>query len=158
MRMLEAGEDPLFIARRMVILAAEDVGTADPQALVVVNAVKDAVHFVGLPEGRIPLAMGVAYLATAPKSNAAYAAMNAALADVEAHGALPVPLLVRNAPTPLMKELGYGKGYEYAHDHEGNVVRQQHRPQALEGRRYYEPGENGFEKIIRERLEEIRKK
>ena len=158
MRMLEAGEDPLFIARRMVILAAEDIGTADPQALVVANAVKDAVHFVGLPEGRIPLAMGVAYLAAAPKSNAAYAAMNAALADVKAHGALPVPLVVRNAPTPLMKQLGYGKGYEYAHDHEGNVVRQQHRPDALEGRRYYEPGENGFEKIIRERLEEIRKK
>src|SRR5207247_10206861 len=103
MRMIEAGEDPLFIARRMVILAAEDIGTADPQALVVANAVKDAVHFVGLPEGRIPLAMGVAYLATAPKSNAAYAAMNQALADVKAHGALPVPLVVRNAPTPLMK-------------------------------------------------------
>jgi putative ATPase len=158
MRMLEAGEDPLFIARRMVILAAEDIGTADPQALVVANAVKDAVHFVGLPEGRIPLAMGVAYLATAPKSNAAYAAMNAALADVKAHGALPVPLMVRNAPTPLMKELGYGKGYEYAHDHEGNVVNQQHRPDALEGRRYYEPGENGFERVIRDRLETIRKK
>ena len=158
MRMLEAGEDPLFIARRMVILAAEDIGTADPQALVVANAVKDAVHFVGLPEGRIPLAMGVAYLASAPKSNAAYAAMNQALADVKAHGALPVPLVVRNAPTPLTKELGYGKGYEYAHAHEGNVVRQQHRPETLEGRRYYQPGENGFEKIIRERLEEIRKK
>jgi len=158
MRMLEAGEDPLFIARRMVILAAEDIGTADPQALVVANAVKDAVHFVGLPEGRIPLAMGVAYLATAPKSNAAYAAMNAALADVKAHGALPVPLVVRNAPTPLMKELGYGKGYEYAHAHEGNVVRQQHRPDELEDRRYYEPGENGFEREIRERLDAIRKK
>jgi len=158
MRMLEAGEDPLFIARRMVILAAEDIGTADPQALVVANAVKDAVHFVGLPEGRIPLAMGVAYLASAPKSNAAYAAMNAALADVEAHGALPVPLVVRNAPTPLMKDLGYGKGYEYAHSHEGNVVHQQHRPDALEGRRYYEPTENGFEKAIRERLERLRNK
>jgi len=158
MRMLEAGEDPLFIARRMVILAAEDIGTADPQALVVANAVKDAVHFVGLPEGRIPLAMGVAYLASAPKSNAAYAAMNAALADVESHGALPVPLVVRNAPTPLMKKLGYGKGYEYAHSHEGNVIQQQHRPDELEGRRYYEPTENGFEKAIRERLERLRKK
>ncbi len=158
MRMLGAGEDPLFIARRMVILAAEDVGTADPQALVVANSVKDAVHFVGLPEGKIPLAMGVAYLATAPKSNAAYAAMNAAAADVEAHGALPVPLVVRNAPTPLLKELGYGKGYQYAHEHEGNVVRQQHRPDAIEGRRYYEPTENGFEKTIRERLEKIRGK
>jgi putative ATPase len=156
MRMLEAGEDPLFIARRMVILAAEDIGTADPQSLVVANAVKDAVHFVGLPEGRIPLAMGVAYLAAAPKSNAAYAAMNAALEDVKQHGALPVPLVVRNAPTPLMKELGYGKGYEYAHAHQGNVVQQQHRPDVLEGRRYYEPTENGFERTIRERLDRLR--
>ncbi|MET0153308.1 MAG: replication-associated recombination protein A [Candidatus Binatia bacterium] len=158
MRMLEAGEDPLFIARRMVILAAEDVGTADPQALVVANAVKDAVDFVGLPEGRIPLAMGVAYLATAPKSNAAYAAMNEALADVKSHGALPVPLVMRNAPTPLLEDVGYGKGYEYAHSHEGNVVRQQHRPESLEGRPYYEPTENGFEKLIRERLERIRRR
>jgi putative ATPase len=158
MRMLEAGEDPLFIARRMVILAAEDIGTADPQALVVANAVKDAVHFVGLPEGRIPLATGVAYLATAPKSNAAYAAMNEALADVKSHGALAVPLVMRNAPTPLLKGLGYGKGYEYAHEHEENVVRQQHRPGELEGRTYYEPTDNGFEKTIRERLERIRKR
>jgi len=158
MRMLEAGEDPLFVARRMVILAAEDIGTADPQALVVANAVKDAVDFVGLPEGRIPLAMGVAYLAAAPKSNAAYAAMNRALADVKAHGALPVPLVVRNAPTRLMKDLGYGKGYEYAHEHEGNVVRQQHRPEPLEGHVYYEPTENGAEKAIGERLERIRRR
>ena len=158
MRMLEAGEDPLFIARRMVILAAEDIGTADPQALVVANAVKDAVDFVGLPEGRIPLAMGVAYLATAPKSNAAYAAMNQALADVKSHGALPVPLVMRNAPTPLMKDLGYGKGYAYAHEHEDNLVRQQHRPEPLEGRTYYEPTENGFEKVLRERLERIRRR
>jgi putative ATPase len=141
-----------------VILAAEDIGTADPQALVVANAVKDAVHFVGLPEGRIPLAMGVAYLASAPKSNAAYAAMNAALEDVKQHGALPVPLVVRNAPTPLMKQLGYGEGYEYAHAHEGNVVHQQHRPDVLEGRRYYEPTENGFEAVIRQRLERLRKR
>ncbi len=158
MRMIEAGEDPLFIARRMVILAAEDIGTADPQALVVANAVKDAVHFVGLPEGRIPLAMGVAYLATAPKSNAAYAAMNEALADVKSHGALAVPLVMRNAPTSLMKDLGYGKDYEYAHAHAENVVRQQHRPGELEGRTYYQPTENGFEKTIRERLERIRKR
>ncbi|MGH7857174.1 MAG: replication-associated recombination protein A, partial [Candidatus Binatia bacterium] len=157
MRMVEAGEDPLFIARRMVILAAEDVGTADPQALVVANAVKDAVHFVGMPEGRIPLAMGVAYLASAPKSNAAYAAMTLALEDVKAHGTLPVPMVIRNAPTPLMKELGYGKGYRYAHDEEGNVVVQQHRPDELEGRRYYEPGENGFERQIREWLSRVRK-
>ncbi len=158
MRMLEAGEDPMFIARRMVIFAAEDVGTADPQGLVVANAVKDAVHFVGLPEGRIPLAMGVSYLASAPKSNAAYAAMNAAAADVKAHGSLPVPLVMRNAPTKLMKGLGYGKGYEYAHSHEGHVVRQQHRPEELEGKRYYEPGDEGFERKIRERLDRIRGK
>jgi len=109
MRMLEAGEDPLFIARRMVILAARH-RHRDPQALVVANAVKDAVHFVGLPEGRIPLAMGVAYLATAPKSNAAYAAMNQALADVKAHGALPVPLVVRNAPTRSPRSSATAKG------------------------------------------------
>ncbi len=157
MRMVEAGEDPLFIARRMVILAAEDIGTADPQALVIANAVKDAVHFVGMPEGKIPLAMGVAYLASAPKSNAAYAAMHRALADVREHGALPVPLVVRNAPTALMKDLGYGKGYQYAHDQEGNVVAQQHRPDKLEGRRYYEPTENGFERQVRDWLALARK-
>ena len=156
MRMVEAGEDPLFIARRMVIFSAEDVGTADPQALVVANAVKDAVHFVGMPEGRIPLAMGVAYLASAPKSNAAYRAMGLALDDVKRHGALPVPMVVRNAPTSLMRELGYGKGYRYAHEEEGNVVAQRHRPDELEGRRYYEPGENGFERQIREWLERAR--
>ena len=157
MRMVEAGEDPLFIARRMVILAAEDIGTADPQAIVVANAVKDAVHFVGMPEGKIPLAMGVAYLASAPKSNAAYAAMHRALADVREHGALPVPLVMRNAPTKLMKNLDYGKGYEYAHDREGNVVVQQHRPEALEGKRYYKPTENGFERTIRDWLARVRK-
>jgi len=156
LRMLEAGEDPLFIARRMVILAAEDVGLADPQALVVANAVKEAYELVGLPEGRIPIAMGVTYLASAPKSNAAYTAMNKALEDVRTHGSLPVPLVMRNAPTGLMKELGYGKGYRYAHDQPGNVVEQQHRPEEIEGRRYYEPTENGFEREVRERLEKIR--
>jgi putative ATPase len=124
---------------------------------VVANAVKDAVHFVGMPEGRIPLAMGVAYLASAPKSNAAYAGMLGALADVKQHGALAVPLVVRNAPTPLMKSLGYGKDYRYAHDQLGNVVAQQHRPRELEGKTYYEPTENGFEKTIREWLAHARK-
>jgi putative ATPase len=157
MRMVEAGEDPLYIVRRMIVFAAEDVGTADPQALVVANAVKDAVDFVGMPEGRIPLATGVAYLASAPKSNAAYAAMNRALEDVKQHGALPVPLVVRNAVTGLMKGLGYGKGYRYAHEEPGNVALQQHRPDEIEGRRYYEPTENGFEKAIREWLERVRK-
>jgi putative ATPase len=156
MRMLEAGEDPLFIARRMVIFAAEDVGNADPRALQVAVAAKDAFHFVGLPEGRIPLAQAVTYLASAPKSNAAYKAMLAAAADVAQRGALPVPLHLRNAPTPLMKDLGYGRGYKYAHDYEEHVVAQQHLPDDLRDRRYYEPSENGEEQAIGERLKKIR--
>jgi putative ATPase len=137
MRMIEAGEDPLFIARRMVIFAAEDIGNADPHALPLAIAAKDAVHFVGLPEGRIPLAQAVTYLATAPKSNASYKAMLAAAEDVKKYGPLPVPLHLRNAPTKLMKGLGYGKGYPYAHDYEGAVVEQQHLPDKLKERRYY---------------------
>jgi putative ATPase len=153
MRMLEAGEDPLFIARRMVIFAAEDVGNADPQALSLAVAVKEAVHFVGLPEARIPMAQAATYLATAPKSNASYKAMLAALEDVKKHGPLPVPLHLRNAPTRLMKGLGYGKGYQYAHDHEGAVIDQQHLPDALRKRRYYHPNERGQERLIKERME-----
>ena len=152
MRMIEAGEDPLFIARRMVIFAAEDVGNADPQALQVAVAAKDAVHFVGLPEGRIPLAQAVTYLASAPKSNASYKAMLAAVEDVKANGALPVPLHLRNAPTALMQELGYGKGYQYAHDFEDHVVEQQHLPKELLGRRYYTPSDSGYEAEIKDRL------
>ena len=114
--MIEAGEDPLFIARRMVIFASEDVGNADPRALQIAISVKDAVDFVGLPEGVIPLAQGVTYLASAPKSNASYVGIDAALACVRKSGALPVPLHIRNAPTRLMKELGYHKGYRYDHD------------------------------------------
>jgi putative ATPase len=161
MRMLEAGEDPLFIARRMIILASEDIGNADPQALQVAVAAKDALHFVGLPEGRIPLAHAVTYLATAPKSNASYKAMLAAAKDVEEKGALPVPLHLRNAPTDLMEKLGYGKDYRYAHDFPGHVVEQQHLPDALAGKKYYSPSESGQEKIIKERLagwEEKKKK
>jgi putative ATPase len=139
MRMVEAGEDPLFIARRMVIFAAEDIGNADPHALPLAIATKDAVHFVGLPEGRIPLAQAVTYLATAPKSNASYKAMLAAAEDVKKYGPLPVPLHLRNAPTKLMKGLGYGKGYQYAHDYEGAAVEQQHLPDKLRERRYYLP-------------------
>jgi putative ATPase len=153
MRMLEAGEEPLFIARRMVIFAAEDIGNADPRALQVAIAAKDAVHFVGLPEGRIPLAQAVTYLATAPKSNASYHAMLSAVKDVEEHGALPVPLHLRNAPTGLMKNLGYGKDYKYAHNYEGHIVDQQHLPLELAGRKYYTPGEAGYEKQIKERLQ-----
>lgn len=137
MRMVEAGEDPLFIARRMVIFAAEDIGNADPHALPLAIAAKDAVHFVGLPEGRIPLAQAVTYLAIAPKSNASYKAMLAAAEDVKKYGPLPVPLHLRNAPTKLMKGLGYGKGYQYAHDYEGATVEQQHLPDKLRERRYY---------------------
>ena len=153
MRMIEAGEDPLFIARRMVIFAAEDIGNADPQALQVAIAAKEAFHFVGLPEGRIPLAQAVTYLASAPKSNASYKAMLAAAEDVQAHGALAVPLHLRNAPTPLMRKLGYGKDYQYAHDYEGHVVDQQHLPEELRNRRYYSPRESGYEKKLKERLE-----
>jgi len=152
MRMIEAGEDPLFIVRRMVIFAAEDIGNADPQALALAVATKDAVHFVGLPEGRIPLAQAATYLATAPKSNASYKAMLAALDDVKKHGPLPVPLHLRNAQTSLMKGLGYGKGYQYAHDYENAVVEQQHLPDSLRERRYYLPGERGQEKAIGERM------
>ncbi|MGD0946952.1 MAG: replication-associated recombination protein A [Candidatus Binatia bacterium] len=157
MRMIEAGEDPLFIARRMIIFAAEDIGNADPQALQVAVAAKDAFHFVGLPEGRIPLAQAVTYLASAPKSNASYLAMCAAAEDVKQHGALPVPLHLRNAPTPLMKALGYHRGYRYAHDYAGHVVEQQHLPDKLKGRRYYEPSENGAERDVKRRLEDIRR-
>ncbi len=152
MRMLEAGEDPLFIARRMVIFAAEDVGNADPRALQIALSAKDAVHFVGLPEGRIPLAQVTTYLATAPKSNASYKAMLAAARDVESKGALPVPLHLRNAPTTLMKDLGYGQGYKYAHDFPEHVVDQDHLPKDLEGSKYYHPSDSGYEKEIGERM------
>ena len=153
MRMIEAGEDPLFIARRMIIFASEDIGNADPQALQVAVAAKDAVHFVGLPEGRIPLAQAVTYLATAPKSNASYKAMLAAASDVQAQGALPVPLHLRNAPTPFMEKLGYGKNYKYAHNFPDHIVEQQHMPKELEGRKYYSPAESGHENQIKQRLQ-----
>jgi putative ATPase len=158
MRMIEAGEDPLFIARRMVIFAAEDVGNADPRALQVAVAAKDAFHFVGLPEGRIPLAQAATYLASAPKSNASYKAMLAATEDVRRLGPLPVPLHLRNAPTPLMKGLGYGRGYKYAHGYEGHVVEQRHLPDQLGERRYYEPTDIGEEEAIKERLERNRER
>jgi putative ATPase len=152
MRMIEAGEDPLFIARRMIIFASEDIGNADPQALQVAVAAKDAVHFVGLPEGRIPLAQAVTYLASAPKSNASYKAMLAAANDVQEKGALPVPLHLRNAPTALMEEMGYGKDYRYAHDFPDRIVEQEHLPKELLGRKYYIPSESGREKELQDRL------
>ena len=158
LRMLEAGEDSLFIARRMVIFAAEDIGNADPQALSLAVATKEAVHFVGLPEARIPLAQAATYLATAPKSNASYKALAAAQKDVKTYGPLPVPLHLRNAPTQLMQNLGYGKGYQYAHDYEDAQVTQTHLPEKLIQRRYYQPSERGHEKIIAERLHARRKR
>jgi len=153
MRMVEAGENPLFIARRMVIFASEDVGNADPQALQVAVAAKDAVHFVGMPEGRIPLAQAVTYLACAPKSNASYKAMLAAARDVEERGPLSVPLHLRNAVTPLMEKLGYGKEYQYAHDYPDQVVDQDHFPPELKGKKYYLPHGSGYENEIRVRIE-----
>ena len=152
-RLLEAGEDPLFIARRMVILASEDIGNADPRALQVAIATMQAVQFVGLPEGRINLAQAATYLATAPKSNASYMGLEKALKDVRRSGALPVPLHLRNAPTKMMKkEWGYGEGYKYAHDFEGGFVAQEYLPEALRSTSYYQPVERGYEKTIRERL------
>ncbi len=158
MRMVEAGEDPLFIARRMVVFASEDVGNADPRALQIAIAVKEAVDFVGMPEGVIPLAHGVTYLASAPKSNAAYRAMRQAGEDAKTLGALPVPLHLRNAPTPMMKGLGYGKDYRYPHDFEGALVAQSYLPDELEEKIYYEPSERGYEIRIREFLARAREK
>ena len=156
-RMLEAGEDPLFIARRMVIFASEDIGNADPSAVQVAVAVKDAFHFVGMPEGWIPLSQGVTYLASAPKSNASYKAYLSALEDVKEKGALEVPLHIRNAPTPLMKDLGYGKGYKYPHNHGGHIE-QTYLPEKLQDKEYYKPTENGFDKEIKERLADYKAK
>ena len=155
-RMLDAGEDPLFIARRMIIFAAEDVGNADPAALQLAVAVKDAFHFVGMPEGWIPLAQGVAYLACAPKSNASYMAYLEALKDVREKGALAVPSHIRNAPTPMMKDMGYGKGYKYPHSF-GGYAEQVYMPEEIQGREYYKPTDCGFDKVIKERLELYKK-
>jgi len=160
-RMVEAGEDPLYIARRLVRFASEDVGNADPQALTVTVAAKDAVHFMGMPEGNTALAQAAIYLSTAPKSNAVYEAYNQAAEDAHRDVAQPVPLHLRNAPTKLMKDLDYGKGYKYAHSEEDAVADMSCLPSALEGRKYYEPKDRGFEKEIKRRLdgwEEIKKK
>jgi putative ATPase len=156
MRMVEAGEEPLFIARRMVIFASEDIGNADPQALQVAVAVKDAVDFVGMPEGIIPLAQGVTYLAAAPKSNASYRAMIVARTDAQEGGPLPVPLHLRNAPTPLMRNLRYGEDYKYPHDYEGTITGQTYRPSEIEGKLYYFPSDRGYERTIRDYLDRVR--
>ena len=152
-RMLEAGEEPLYIARRLVRFASEDVGNADPNALTVAVAAKEAVHFIGMPEGNTALAQAVTYLATAPKSNAVYAAYNQAAADAHEQVAEPVPLHLRNAPTRLMKDEGYGRGYAYAHDDPDGVTGMDCLPPAIAGRRYYRPTARGYEKEVARRLD-----
>ena len=156
-RMLEAGEDPLYIARRVVRMAVEDIGLAEPNALALCMAARDAVDFIGMPEGNLALAQAVVYLSIAPKSNALYTAYSAVLQDVEQTAAEPVPLHLRNAPTSLMKGLGYGKNYQYAHDTEAKVADMRCLPDSLRDRAYYRPTNEGVEKRIRERLEEIRR-
>ncbi|MGA8432889.1 MAG: replication-associated recombination protein A [Candidatus Sulfotelmatobacter sp.] len=156
-RMLEAGEDPLYVARRVVRMAVEDIGLADPNALSLCMAARDAVDFIGMPEGNLALAQAVVYLSVAPKSNALYTAYGAVQSDVENTAADSVPLHLRNAPTGLMKGLGYGKGYQYAHDVEGKIANMQCLPDNLRDRVYYTPTNEGIEKRIRERMEEIRK-
>ena len=152
-RMLAGGEDPLFIARRLVRMAIEDIGLADPRALSVALAAKDAYHFLGSPEGELGLAEATIYLATAPKSNRVYAAFGEAQAAAESHPAEPVPLHIRQAPTPLMKELGYGAGYKYAHEYEHAYVPQEYLPESLRGQKWYRPTEFGYEKAVAERME-----
>jgi len=156
-RMLEAGEDPLYLARRLVRMAVEDIGLADPQALPLCVAARDAVDFIGMPEGNLALAEAAVYLSVAPKSNALYTAYAEVQGDVERTAAEPVPLHIRNAPTGLMKGLGYGAGYQYAHDLESKVADMHCLPDNLRDRVYYHPTSEGVEKRIRERLEEIRK-
>ena len=154
-RMLEAGEDPMYCARRIVRMAVEDIGLAAPEALNLCLSAKDAMHFLGQPEGGLALAQAVVYLALAPKSNAVYVAYGAVKADIEATAAEPVPLHLRNAPTKLMKELDYGKDYQYAHDVEGRVAEMECLPASLAGRRYYQPTNEGREKLLAQRMEEI---
>lgn len=151
-RMIEGGEDPIFIARRLVISASEDVGLANPNALLLANAAFDTVSKIGMPEGRIPLAEATVYLATSPKSNSAYEAINEALQFVRETGNLPVPLHLRNAPTKLMSQLGYGKDYKYVHAYEGNFVQQQFLPDGAADARFWHPQENAFENKLNERM------
>jgi putative ATPase len=156
-RLIEGGEDPTFIARRLVISAAEDIGLANPNALLLANAAFDAVNKLGWPEGRIPLAEATIYLATSAKSNSAYNAINSALTLVQMTGNLPVPMHLRNAPTKMMKDLGYGLDYKYPHDYPGHYVPQQYMPDALQGTRLWEPQPNPMELNIKEKWDKIRK-
>lgn len=153
--MVEAGEDAKFIARRMLILASEDIGNANPTALVLAQSCFDAVNVIGYPECRIILSQTAIYLASSPKSNASYAAIKLAQKKVAQTGDLPVPLHVRNAPTGLMKEIGYGKGYQYAHDHKQNFVEQEFLPDKVQGSRFYEPGNNPRENELRKYLKNL---
>ncbi len=156
-RMLEGGEDPLFIARRLVIFASEDIGNADPRALTLAMNVRDAVDFIGMPEARISLAQAVTFLASAAKSNASYVAIDAAIEDVRTHGNLDVPLHIRNAPTGLMKGLGYGKDYKYAHNEARGFSGMSNLPEKISGKIYYEPKDSGLEKQIKEKLDVLKK-
>ena len=157
-RMLEAGEDPLYLARRMIRFASEDVGMADPQALQVAVSAMEAFHFIGLPEGNLALAQAAVYLATAPKSNALYTAYQGVEKDVRELENMPVPLHIRNAPTSLMKNLGYGTGYQYPHDYPDHFIEEEYLPENLRGRTYYHPSDQGFEKEIKRRLEYWRRR
>jgi len=151
-RMIEGGEDPLFIARRMVILSAEDIGLANPNALLLANACFDAVHKIGMPESRIILSECAVYMATSPKSNATYMAIEDAIGEVHRTGDLAVPLHIRNAPTRLMKEIGYGKDYKYAHSYENNFIEIEFLPEKIKGKKFYAPGKSKKEDEIREWL------
>ncbi|MDD5758458.1 MAG: replication-associated recombination protein A [Desulfobulbaceae bacterium] len=151
-RMLAAGEEPLYLARRLIRFASEDIGNADPQALAISIHGRDSYQALGSPEGDLALAQVVVYLATAPKSNAVYVAYKEVMHDINKMGSLPVPMHIRNAPTKLMKEIGYGKGYQYAHDHADGIVAQDHLPPELAGRRYYHPTNRGHEALIKDRL------
>ncbi|HEX6510038.1 MAG TPA: replication-associated recombination protein A, partial [Chloroflexota bacterium] len=155
-RMLEAGEDPLFVTRRMVILAAEDIGLADPNALLLAVACHTAVQSIGMPEGYLPMTECALYLAAAPKSNTAIVAYGKARADVEGRLNEPVPLHLRNAVTDLGREQGFGKNYRYSHDYDDHYVDQQYLPDNLIGHRYYQPSDQGIERRLKERLEELR--
>jgi putative ATPase len=157
-RMLEGGEDVKFLARRLVILAAEDIGLANPNALLIANACFDTVHKLGMPEGRIVLSQATIYLVTSPKSNSAYKAIDAAIAEVRTSGHLPVPLHLRNSPTKLMKQLGYGQEYKYAHDFEGNFVEVEFLPEKIKGKQFYFPQNNRSEQTIWTRLQQWWKK
>jgi putative ATPase len=157
-RMIEGGEDPLFIARRMIVFASEDIGNASPNALLLAEATFSAVEKIGMPESRIILAQCAAYLAASPKSNSSYLAIEKALQDVQSNKLFPVPLHLRNAPTKLMKEIGYGKNYKYPHDFENHFVEENYLPEELKGKQYYIPTEIGNEKTIKERLKNLWKK